>query len=38
MLGYAVGFNIVKKYLTANKASTGDGLSIPVETFLDAML
>ncbi|MED2967371.1 DUF2268 domain-containing protein [Bacillus subtilis] len=38
MLGYAVGFNIVKKYLTANKASTGDGLSIPAETFLDAML
>lgn len=38
MLGYAVGFNIVKKYLTASKASAADGLSIPAETFLDAML
>lgn len=38
MLGYAVGFNIVKKYLTANKANTADGLSIPAETFLNATL
>ncbi|MDU0156477.1 DUF2268 domain-containing protein [Bacillus cabrialesii] len=38
MLGYAVGFNIVKKYLTDNKANTADGLSIPAETFLNATL
>ncbi|NTU26773.1 DUF2268 domain-containing protein [Bacillus tequilensis] len=38
MLGYAIGFNIVKKYLTANKVNTADGLSIPAETFLNVML
>ncbi|MBL4968006.1 DUF2268 domain-containing protein [Bacillus halotolerans] len=38
MLGYAVGFNIVKKYLTENRASTTEGLSISPETFLKATL
>ncbi|MGK9429693.1 DUF2268 domain-containing protein [Bacillus atrophaeus] len=38
MLGYAVGFNIVKKYLTEKKVNTKDGINIQSETFLEATL
>ncbi|MCP6682919.1 DUF2268 domain-containing protein [Bacillus nakamurai] len=38
MLGYAVGFDIVKKYLTANKKTVEEALSIPSKTFLEATL
>ncbi|MBY8912501.1 DUF2268 domain-containing protein [Bacillus sp. YC2] len=38
MLGYAVGFNIVKKYLTDNNKTVEEALSIPSKTFLEATL
>ncbi|WHM03016.1 DUF2268 domain-containing protein [Bacillus velezensis] len=36
MLGYAVGFNIVKKYLTDHQKTVKEALAIPSKTFLEA--
>ncbi len=38
MLGYAVGFNIVKKYLTDHQQTVKEALAIPSKTFLEATL
>ena len=38
MLGYAVGFNIVKKYLSVKKLKVADVLSLPSEDFIDPTL
>ncbi len=38
MLGYAVGFNIVKKYLTDHQKTVKEALAIPSKTFLEATL
>ncbi|MFT0802910.1 DUF2268 domain-containing protein [Bacillus swezeyi] len=38
MLGYAVGYNIVKKYLSKKKLKVADVISLPSEAFIEPVL